>query len=180
MTIRHYSRVVPHVAWLIWLSSFVVALPVALLLTFIVPSATPDEIAVVIAAPLALFFLYAHLAAWLLATTPNREKGEHSSMINFMANVIMVMLFSVPSVFVYWLADIGWATQSAGLVSALCVISILVAILLRRLAGGARNIARIALLPAALVATAGSAVVHFSSAVTVFTNIPHVRQHRDI
>ena len=173
MAMRRYARVLPHVAWFIWFTTFVVAFPICLTLHLIVPTATADEIAVVVAAPLGLFFLYAHLAAWLLSTSGRRENSEISRTIGFIANVLLLMMFTVPSTLVYWLAGIDWAMHFAFLLSAVCVLGIIVALLLRRLGGGARDLARLALIPAALVATAGSTVVHVSSAVTTVTTIRH-------
>ncbi len=174
MTIRKYARGLSHATGLIWLTAFIVSLPASLALHLIVPAATAGQVAVVVAAPLALFFLYIHLAVWILQVNPAPQKAQASSpTIAFVVKAIMLMMLTLPSAFVYWFAGIDWAMEFALLLSVAWAVGILCATLVRWFTGGARDFARVALIPAAVLTATTATAISVSSAVTTVRTVAH-------
>jgi Co/Zn/Cd efflux system component len=149
-----------------------------LVLALCVPEASADEIAVVLAVPMGVFFLLGHFA--LLVPSAPRGRERATPLTTVLAGLLLVILVFLPAALAYRALDIRWAATGA---LALCCASvgvIVTCVCLRRLQGGATSLfSRLAVVHAMALALATTGLVQLSSAWThLSTRVVAMAHHR--
>jgi hypothetical protein len=166
MSTRVYSRRLTRTAVTVWAATLLLSLPFATLMVFLRPDASVDEIATVILIPMVVFFLLVRIC--VLVTPPRQveaasQERASSRFFRLAALLSLVVFVALPSAFLYSLLDLPWATRLAGWTSVIAIATIITALVLRRLQGGAKNLVqRMALVPTAAVALATTGVIGLS------------------
>jgi hypothetical protein len=181
MALVKYARGTLRTSTTIFTLCLVVAAPISLCVAFLCPWISADELAVVIASPLMVFFVLGHVSTFLVKRYEIKPPESPAAHVRIVAELLLSLFFSVPCMLIYGALKIGWAAKGAAMVGLAAIAAILLCVLVRRLQGGAKNLlARTTLITSTMVATTCGMVIHVGSAWTDATTVlsaPLYRAH---